>query len=71
MYVVNLVDTGVFRGLGKPPNEKYEQVKHAVEQAGARFSQAPGRDKYRTSFAVSNTASLHSESDSSFWTIFV
>lgn len=34
MYVVNLVDTGVFRGLGKPPNEKYEQVKRAVEQAG-------------------------------------
>lgn len=35
MYVVNIADTGVFRGVGKPPSEKYDALRSAV--IGSRF----------------------------------
>jgi hypothetical protein len=32
-YTKNIVDAGVFRGVGKPPNDKYNSLKNAVEAA--------------------------------------
>lgn len=34
-YTANLVDTGVFRALGKPPNKHYDNLKTAVTSVGA------------------------------------
>jgi hypothetical protein len=37
-YTANLVDTGVFRAIGKPPNDHYEKLKTAVAAADATLS---------------------------------
>jgi len=33
MYTANIVDTVVFRSLGKPPNPHFDTLKHAIEEA--------------------------------------
>lgn len=33
MYVANVVDTGLFRAVGKPPNETYRNLRTAVRDA--------------------------------------
>jgi len=32
-YTANLVDTGIFRAIGKPPNEQHDKLRAAVESA--------------------------------------
>lgn len=37
MYTANIVDTVVFRSVGKPPNSHFNALKQAVEQAGTEI----------------------------------
>lgn len=36
-YTANLVDTGIFRAIGKPPNEQYDKLRAAVASADTRL----------------------------------
>lgn len=41
MYTANIVDTGPFRAIGRPPNEAYNRLKAAVATSGATLTIAP------------------------------
>ena len=37
MYTANIVDTVIFRSLGKPPGPRWRALKHAVETVGTEL----------------------------------
>ncbi len=41
IYTANIVDTVIFRGLGKSPNQHLQSLKQAVEKAGTELWVSP------------------------------
>lgn len=41
MFVANVVDTGLFRALGKPPTDAHRRLERAVASADATLSIPP------------------------------
>lgn len=41
MYTANIVDTGPFRAIGRPPNEAYDRLEDAVITSGSTLMIAP------------------------------
>lgn len=37
MFTANIVDTSIFRSLGKPSNPQFKSLKNAVDQAGTEL----------------------------------